>query len=479
MRQRLKAIEGSGLGILRGEPATPYTRLSPRAAQLAREPHVLVLTKANSRATVHRPAYLDYVGVKRFDERGQVVGERRFLGLYTTATYKASAREIPLIRGKLGAVLARAGFPDDSHDAKALIEILESYPRDSLFQVTVDDLFDASMGILALGERQRLRLFVRQDALDRFVECIVCIPRDRFNTENRERVARMLVGQFDGTTVDWTLQLSESLLARVDYIVHTPRGIPPGYDVGELETRLTQATRAWGDELRDALVETHGEDRGVKLHRRYDRAFPPAYRDDWLARSAVIDIDRIEELASAEGTIIRLYQPSRAPEGVVRCKLFSSGGVSLSDVLPTFEHMGAKVVDERPYEIAPNDRDAVWIYDFSLRCVTDDIDRVRDLFENAFLGVWRGELEDDGLNGLVLRAALDGRQVTIIRAIARYLRQAAISFSDAYMERTLLAHPDVAVLLVTLFRARFDPDNRDARIAEQLVRGDWRRDRLG
>jgi glutamate dehydrogenase len=417
---------------------------------------------------VHRPAHLDYVGVKRFGPDGRATGESRFLGLYSTTAYRESARNIPLLTNKVDQVLERAGFPVASHDAKALIEILESYPRDSLLQVEIDDLFTMAMGILALGERQRVRLFVRPDSLDRFVDCLVCIPRDHFNTENRERVAKILVEAFGGSHVDWALQLSESVLARVQYIVHCPDGVRAVSDVSELESRLVQATRAWTDDLRDALVEEHGEDRGGKILARYAGAFPPAYRDERAARSAVADIARLEEFVDAAEPIINLYRPRAAAKGVFRCKLFSRDGISLSDVLPRFEHMGAKVVDERPYEITPAGRDPMWIYDFGLRCVADDLERVRDLFQEAFLAVWRGDLEDDGLNGLVLRAQLSGEEVTIIRAIARYLRQGGLAFSDAYVERTLLGHPRITVLLVKLFALRLDPDERDADAADQL-----------
>jgi glutamate dehydrogenase len=465
----LKAVPDSGLGILRGAPVTPYTKLSQTASALAREPHPLVLTKANSRATVHRPSYLDYVGVKRFDPDGRVTGERRFLGLYTTAAYKASAREIPILRGKIEHVMGRAGFPSDSHDAKALLEILESFPRDSLFQIDPDELYDVAIGILSLGERQRVRLFVWRDRLERFVECLVCVPRDRFNTENRERVARILMQAFGGSHVDWSLQLSESLLARVHYIVHCEDPRHPDVDVPEVEHRLVQATRAWGDDLRAALIEEHGEDSGGKVFKRYERAFPPAYRDDRVARSAVADIARIEELGSRDEPIMSLYRPLEAPQGMIRCKLFSSGGVSLSDVLPTFEHMGAKVVDERPYEIAPAARKPLWIYDFGLQCMAEDVDRVRDDFQDTFLGVWRGDFEDDGLNALVLRAGLSGHQITVVRAVAKYLRQAGMPFSYAYMERTLLGHHEVTGLLVRLLTQRFDPDRRDSAGAERLV----------
>ncbi len=456
----LSVIPGTGLGILRQDPETQFKKLRPKALELARDRHLLVLTKANSRSTVHRPAYLDYIGVKKFDVDGHVVGERRFLGLWTTAAYKASPREIPLLRAKFTSVLERSGFPPDSHDAKGLVDFLESYPRDALFQTDTGELFEIAMRMLGLGERQRVRLFLRHDQLDRFIACLVTIPRDRFNTENREKVGRILLETFNGTHMDWSLQLSESVLARVYYIVHTPDGVPTDYDLFEIEDRLVKATRAWGDDLRAALIAEHGEQKGLKLLKRYEDAFPPGYRSDWEPRSAVADITRLEELADRdEGLpIINLYRPLEAGEGAVRCKLYSAREISLSDVLPTFEHMGAKVVDERPYEVSPSDGDRAWIYDFGMRGSTEDLEEVREIFQDAFLEVWKGELEDDGLNALVLAAALTGRQVTVIRAIAKYLRQGGISFSDAYMERTLLAHSKITALLVQLFFARFDAE---------------------
>jgi glutamate dehydrogenase len=466
----LEAVEDSGLGILSGRPATPYTQLDPKALALARDPHPLVLTKANSRATVHRPSYLDYIGVKTFGADGQLTGERRFLGLYTSSAYKQSPRAIPLVRGKVERVLARAGFASDSYDHKALLEILETYPRDALFQISLDELYEIAVGILGLGERQRVRLFVRRDPLGRFISCLVCVPRDRFNTENREHVGRILSDAFGGISIDWSLQLSESVVVRVFYIVHLRDDAPSEFDLGEIEGRVIQATRAWTDDLRQALFEEHGEELGTQLFMRYQSAFPPAYRADWVARSAVGDVARIDEL-SAGGPIMSLYRPLEAHGGTVRCKLISSEEVSLSDVLPSFEHMGARVVDEHPYEITPADRPPAWIYDFGLECLFDDVESVRQLFQDAFLGVWRGELENDGFNALVLRASLSGREITILRAIAKYLRQAGIAFSDGYMEQTLLGHPEIAALLVKLFGARFDPDNRDEVAAQGIAAG--------
>jgi glutamate dehydrogenase len=469
--QALRARAETGLGILRQAPAKAHKSLSPRAAKLARTPHLLVLTKTNAVAPVHRPARMDYIGIKRFGPDGRVEGEYRFLGLYTTSAYRAAPRTIPIVRGKVDDILGRAAFPPDSHDAKALLEILESYPRDSLFQVSARDLFEIAMGLLGLGERPRVRLFVWRDALERFVSCLVTIPRDRFNTENRERIGRILLEAFRGNELDFSLQLSESLLVRVHYIVRCADGVSEDPDIGALESRMARAIRAWTEDLRDALVAEHGLEHGAELHARYADAFPTSYRAEWDAGAAVGDIARLEDLDGVLSPIIHLYRPLSGPEGLIRCKLYTSESVALSDVLPTFEHMGARVIDERPYRIEPEHSSALWIYDFGLRCVAADLEAVRETFHEVFLGALRGELEDDRLNGLVLAAALRGREIMVLRAVARYLRQAGIPFSDAYMERTLLAHPDIARLLVKLFQARFDPEHTNPRLGGQLGRG--------
>jgi glutamate dehydrogenase len=463
-------VQETGLGILSGRPATPLTKLNEKAMALAKAPHLLVLTKANSRATIHRPAYLDYIGVKSIDADGRVTGEQRFLGLYTSRAYKQSPLDIPLLRGRVKDVLQRAAFPSTSHDAKALLEILETYPRDSLFQIETDELFEIAIGLLGLGERQRLRLFARRDPLDRFMACLVAIPRDRFNTANRERIGALLSEAFDGTLSDWTLYLSESRLVRVHYIIRLEPDAPSDYDLAELESRLVQATRAWTDDLRDALHEEHGEEAGGQIYLRYQNAFPAGYRADEMARSAVADITRLEELSGGD-PILTLYRPLELTGNAARCRLFSATAVSLSDVLPTFENMGARVVDEHPYEITPAGSEPLWIYDFGLRCTAEDLETVRDTFSDAFLGVWRGELENDGFNALVLRAGLTGREISVLRAIAKYLRQAGIAFSDRYMEQTLLRHPEIAALLVQMFIARFDPDDRDPQARGSLAAG--------
>jgi glutamate dehydrogenase len=404
------------------------------------------------------------VGITRFDADGKVVGERRFLGLYSHTAYHASPREIPILRRKYDEVLARAAYPRDSHNEKALIEILESYPRDELFQISQDDLFDTAMGILHLGERQRLRLFIRADRFGRFLSCLIFIPRDRFNTDNRRRIETILRDAFDATSVDYTTRVSESVLVRLHYMVYCEPRLRD-FDVADLERRIVTATRSWVDDVEEALIEEEGEERGNALRRIYGDAFPPSYRSDWVARSALVDIRRIEELEPG-GIAMSLYRPLEAPEGVLRAKLYRADTpLTLSSMLPLFENMGVQVADERPYEIRRHEGSPVWIYDFGLTHEGDDDrlagDELREAFQDAFIRAWEGEVENDGYNRLVLQAGLGWRQIAVLRAIAKYLRQAGTTFSDTYVERAMCAHPQIARQIVGLFEARFDPARSD------------------
>ena len=458
--------QGPGLGILRGPLEGEDAGPSPA-------PRLLTLTKANSRATVHRPSYLDYVGVKRFDADGNVIGERRFLGLYTHTAYRASPTEIPILRRRIATVLERAGFPNGSHNEKALLEILDTYPRDELFQISTDELFEVAMGILHLGERQRLRLFARRDPFGRFFSMLVFVPRDRFNTENRRRIEAILRNATSAASIDYTTRVSESVLVRLHFVAYVEPGLMPDFDAREVEMMLVAATRSWADDLEEALIEDLGEERGGELFRRYSDAFPAAYRADWVARSALADIVHIEELPEHEGLGISLYRPLEAGPRMLRAKLFRAGrALTLSDVLPLFENMGVEVADERPYPIVPRGADGVWIYDFGLTYPgADDLDAggVRDSFQDAFVRAWRGEVENDGYNRLVLGAALTWREITVLRAIGKYLRQARITFSDRYVEQALVAHPEIARLMVALFQARFDPRRSDRKDAEEVA----------
>ena len=473
----LRAVPESGLGILRETSSETishsFARLPPDAKKLARAPHLLNLTKANSRSTVHRPSYLDYVGVKKFGAEGEVTGERRFLGLYTFSAYSASVMEIPLVRRKVKSVLERAGFPEGSHNEKDLMEILETYPRDELFQISENELFKVSMGILHLQERQRVRLFVRCDTYGRFFSCLVYVPRDRYNTDIRQRMQDILQEAFNGESAEFNVRLSESVLARLHFIIYTDPDEVPDYDVDEIEARLIEATRSWRDNLYDALIEQCGEETGTELFRDYRDAFPPGYRDDFLSRTAVVDIRRIEDLSSENDLGMSLYHPLEAPEEFLRFRLYRLGEqISLSEVMPLLEDMGVEVADQRPYKIEPAKGTPVWINDFGLVHEAQGelkTDQVKEIFQDAFARAWHGTVEDDGFNRLVLRAQLTWREITILRAYCKYLRQTATTFSQRYMEETLAANPHITRLLVELFKTRLDP-RRQERAEEEAER---------
>ena len=462
----LRPVPGTGLGILRQGQHKPasgsFAKLPPEARRLAREPHVLILTKANSHSTVHRPSYLDYIGVKRFDEQGEVVGERRFLGLYTSAAYNRNPRDIPVLRRKVAKVLERVGLPRYSHDWKSLLNILETFPRDELFQINDDQLFETAMGILRLEERRRVRLFMWHDDYGRFVSALVYVPRDRYTTTVRRRIEVVLNDAFPGASFDFQVWLSESVLARLHFIIRMPPGQMPTYDAKELEAKLATVTRSWSDELHALLLELHGEEEGNALFGHYGEAFPAAYVDDFPARNAVYDIQRMEDLAERGGLNMNLYRPLEASPGTLRFKLFwADRPLPLSDAVPMLEDMGVEVVEERPYELHPPGDGPVWIHDFGVTYTAPDGDvdvgRVRDVFQDAFAAILRGEAESDGFNRLVLRARLTWRQIVVLRAYCKYLRQTRLTFSQEYMEQALASNPHIARWLVELFQARFDP----------------------
>ena len=467
----LRPVPGSGLGILRddpsaraGAPSRSFARVPPELRRQSPASEPLILTKAGARATVHRPAPLDYVGVKRYDADGVVIGERRFLGLYTSTMHKAPTAEIPVLRRTVAAVKQRAGFAPASHDAKALAEVIESLPRLELLEVTPAELFEIAMGIHALQERQRVRLFARRDRFGRHWSCLVFVPLDRYTQLVRHRITDILMNAFGGNGFDYSAQVGESVLARLHFTIHTEPGTAAAPDIDVVEARLAQATRSWADDLSEALLEGYGEERGLALLRRYGNAFPAAYREDFPARAAVADIARIESLANGDISL-SLAQPVEAG-GLLRFKLFSAlRPIPLSNVLPLLENMGVRVLDQRPYELRFPGDEVVWIHDFglqppdSLRNGGGDLetDGVKSIFTEAFAAIWRGEAENDGFNRLVLGASLTAREVAVLRAYAKYLRQVGIPFSQSYMERTLAANPHIARLLIQLFHARFDP----------------------
>ncbi len=472
-----RILPESGMGVLRAESVSVFDGLRNLGALPAdvqdflKQPELLRCTKSNRHATVHRRVHMDTVAVKRFDAQGRVTGERLFIGLFTSVAYSRPPSSIPLLRQKIAHVAQRAGFEPNSHDGKALLHILETYPRDELFQIGEAELLDTAMGILHLQERQRIALFLRRDPFERFVSCLVYVPRDRYDTALRLKFQDILAEALHGQVDVYTTNLGDAALTRLHLIIRTTRGEFPEIDIAEFERQLVEAGRSWADLLKQALIEDRGEERGLRLLRRYARAFPASYREHFNAQTAVFDISRIEEALRGGALAMNLYRPIEAGEDTLRFKIFIAGEpVPLSDVLPMLECMGLKVISEIPYNMRPEGAEQpIWMHDFAMRTedgAAVDLGRVKEAFHEAYAQVWRAEMDNDGFNKLVLRAGLRAREVQILRAYCKYLRQARVPFDEEYMQQTLARNPRIARWLVDLFLARFVPGDLDAAAAE-------------
>ena len=464
-RSTLTPVPGTGLGILRTDPRldAEVPALPPEVSARARERKLLILTKANSRATVHRSSYLDYVGIKEFDENGEPVAERRFLGLLASTAYTESVVHVPVLRRKAVELFKLTGFDPTSHSGKGLLDVLETFPRDELLQAPVEELLPIVTEVLHLQERRAVKLFIRRDVYNRYLSCLVYLPRDRYTTAVRLKMQDILKQAIGAESVEYAAHVTESVLARVHFVVRMAKGETVGeYDPDELEQRIVEATRAWADDFAVALSHQVDEVTATRLANVYGSAFPEAYKEDFPARVAVADVCTLASLPDRDGLAMSLYTPFDAEDNERRFKLYRTGSaLSLSQVLPHLTHMGVEVVDERPYEVRRKEEDGgpAYVYDFGLRTADDDhvSEELRQLFSDTFQAVWEGRAESDDFNALVVTAGLTWRQVSIIRAYQKYIRQGGTPFSQDYIENTFLAHTDVAALLVKMFEASFDP----------------------
>ncbi|MBL8524343.1 MAG: NAD-glutamate dehydrogenase, partial [Betaproteobacteria bacterium] len=467
----LKIVANSGLGILRepklGGVSASFNELPPALRALARKPDLLVLTKANSRATVHRAGYLDYVGVKRFDDQGKVVGERRFIGLYTSSTYHANPQDIPLLRRKITRIMERAGFPHSSHAGKNLFSILETFPRDELFQISEDDLFETAMGVLRLGERAKTKLFVRRDVFARFYSCLIYLPRENYNTEVRIKLQEVLKRAFSGTSVEFNVQLSESVLARIHMLVRTSPANEQKLDFKALEAEVVAAVRRWEEGVFERLVKLAGEDAANEARRDFVLPFPAAYTEDSTPDQAVADFLAAKSITADKPIAMSLYrQPGEHARHALRFRLYHLGKpVPLSGSLPMLENMGVRVEGERSYTIERRESPHVYIHDFALSPThaAFHLDDVKEKFEQAFGRIWARQVENDGFNRLTLAAGLSSDNIVVLRAYAKYLKQTGFTFSQQYIENTLAHHAGITEELVGLFHSRFSPDMADDR----------------
>lgn len=465
----LRVVPNSGLGLFRkagGDYVSQsFSHIPAPMRSMVREPNVLVINKATAYSPVHRPTPMDYLGIKRFNEEGEVIGEWRFVGLYSSTAYNAPPEDIPILRTKIKRVMDRAGFDPRGHSAKALRHILATFPRDEMFQATEQELFDITMGILQVEERHRLRLFLRRDPFGRFISAFVYVPRDRFNTELRMRMQEILLRAMNGLSAEYAVNFTETVLWRVHFIIRTQPDQIPEFDPVELEAKLSEAMQSWEDNLQTALREHYGEGRGLQLMRKYSGSFPPSYRSDFDPRIAVLDIEHLELISDGFPVATHLYRLPEGREDMLRFKVYGRDEpMALSDVLPILERMGLRVLEARPYEIELSKGERFWILDFDMMVGIGagvDLLEVKKIFQAAFTRICAGEIENDGFNRLVLCAGLEWRQVTMLRAVCKYLLQTSVPFSQAYMENALSNHPDIAESLAKLLLFRFDPDHRD------------------
>ncbi|MDF2177527.1 NAD-glutamate dehydrogenase [Aliiglaciecola sp. CAU 1673] len=482
-----KAIEGdhrwiadndSSLGLMKNSVSNRerlLSRLPLSARQETLSQHPLILTKTNSKSRVHRPAYMDYIGIKEFDEKGNVVGEHRFIGLYSAAFYNASALEVPVIKDKINNLIEQSGFEKTTHAYKAFLNILETYPRDELLQATEAELGKIVLGILQMQERGISRMFVRKDVFGRFYSCMVYVPRERYNTQLRKETQELLKKSFGSEQdVEFTTFFSESVYARTHYMVRVKNNNVE-INVKDIEKNIIELTKSWNDKLSASLKASHGEAKGKKLDQKYDNAFTHSYKDNNLPTMAVVDIEKLESLDENHTLDMLFYRPQEeaADSPMVKLKLFHRNQpIHLSDVLPMLEHFGLRVIDESPFQVKTSDGSVNWIMDFSMLHATSNrmsLEQAQELFQNAFSKVWYKQLEDDSFNRLVLGAGMTGRKVTILRAYAKYMRQTGSSFSKDYIARTLDNYPDIAILLVQLFEQRFDPKIKRSEKKEETL----------
>ncbi len=468
----LQAIPGTGLGVLREKLSKSSVRsiseMTPEARELMLSPRVLVMSKTNTLATVHRDAYTDYIGIKRFDKKGQVIGERRIIGLYTSAAYHTNPRHIPFLRHKVALIMENSKLNPRSHAGKVLLNILETLPRDDLIQGSEDELLEICMGIFYMQERKRIRMFCRMDVYRRFMSCLVYVPKERINSELRQEMQDILAESFHAEEITFSTQFSESVLARIHFIIKVNPHDCPEYDLKEIEKKLIEVGRSWTDDLQLNLDDTFGEEQANNLFLKYKSTFPIAYSEHFSPRTAVYDIKHIEMLTPEQPLGLNFYKSLDESSNSFRLKVYQHNStIPISDVLPILEKLGLRAISERPYAVKYQDGKVTWINDFAMQYnkpINFEIDDIKELFQNAFSRVWFGDAENDGFNQLVLAAGLDWREVAILRTYAKYFKQIGFTFSQDYMEMALNNNIAIAQKLVHLFAVRCKPGdtkNRD------------------
>ncbi len=461
----LEPVARSGLGILRRQKNKSVQVENPKIQAAithqinSRSP--LIITKANQRSSIHRSVHMDYIGVKRFDKNGKANREQRFLGLFTSAAYNLSPREIPYLRNRVDKVVQSFNFPQHSHASKALMHILESFPRDELFQSTVEDLKRISEGVLGLQERQRVKMFIRRDPYRRFISCMIYVPKEKYNTVVRGKIEAVLMDGFEGTSIESKVLISESALARLQCRVTTPQNRTKRSNLANIERDIAEAVQTWRGSLREELIGRLGPALGALLFDRHGSGFSAAYEDDFSPYEATFDVERIANIYNGDDIQMALYRPPSFGENHLRFKVFQKyQPIPISDVLPMLENMGMKVNSERPYSCRFGDS-KVYVQEFEMlprSGATINPVEIGQRFQDTFEQTWRGSAESDGFNALVVTAGLTWREAALLRAYCRYLVQTGLPFSQPYMEEVFGKNPSFAQAWMEVFELKFDPD---------------------
>ncbi|MGQ7300344.1 NAD-glutamate dehydrogenase [Marinobacter nauticus] len=463
----VRRVENSELGILRVNNERPdrvrLNELPQRTRhEMTRSDDIFIFAKSAQRSRVHRPAYPDYIAVKKFNSKGEVVGERRFLGLYTARVYNERPDEIPLLRRKFQSVMKRSGFLTDDYAGKELEQILTLYPRDELFQIETDELLRVAKNILYIQERRRIELFMREDVYGQFVTCLAFFPRDIYNTELRLKVEQVLLDRLEAEDIEFVTHFSESVLARVQFTIRVPQVENRQLPLAEIRDRVIELAQSWRDGLYEALSEAYGEEQGNELYRVWAGGFPASYTDMFSPRRAAIDLEHITASARDDDLAMSFYRALEEDENTLHFKLFyPDEPLPLSDVMPIFDNLGFRVIGEHPFEVIDRTGKTVWIHDFTLQSHTGnmvDIHRIRPIFEELFRRVWHGEAENDAFNRLLLSSYMSWREIALLRTYARYMRQIRFSNSQTFISNTLVNHVNLTRILLEYFEIRFNPE---------------------
>ena len=476
-KETLNPVEGSALGILRSTHLPPITPNTIRPADIRRQIRsrdIALVTKGNFQSTVHRAGYLDYIGIKLFDKNGRAMGERRFLGLWTSAAYNTSPSQIPLLRQKVAQVKKHFALAPDSHNGKALQHILEAFPRDELFQASIAELIRIVTGIFGLQERPRVRLLMRRDPFHRFYSCLIFVPREKYNTQVRQRIERVVGSTLGAQSLESQVQIAESNLARIHIVARTRPSDTIRVVVDQVEQQVAAAVRSWADAFKTALLARFDEAYALRLYERYVGAFPAAYTEDFNAEVAANDVHFLEALDKTPAPLVLdIYRRDSRQHDKFFLKIFrKQEAIPISDLLPMIENMGLKVIAERPYELEFEDSRA-WIQDLELifrTKATGTTQEQENNIKDSLTAVWTGKMDSDALNQLTLVAGIPWRLVWIVRAYCRYLLQAGLPFSPGYIAQVLVSHPATSRLMTDLFTARFEPTLKPKSRATSLKR---------